>query len=173
MNRKHFDYIFGNICRVQKQLGIPWLPIGAFEKVLYSAELWAREYNGITLSQIIGVHPVMHMTGFTASYVSCLLFDPHWEPAPALLVYLKLSDWCAKYSTLLGLALVSANHPSRLSLSTCPQRCICSSNLVCPGKMLAKGGTFLSLHILSWPSPLKCPKLNSWTANPEMHVVSK
>lgn len=119
MNRKHFDYIFGNICRVHKQLGIPWLPIGAFEKVLYSAELWAREYSGITLGQIIGVHPVMHMTGFTASYVSCLLFDPHWEPVPALLVYLKLSDWCAKYFTLLGLALVSAHHPSPLSLSAC------------------------------------------------------
>lgn len=59
MNRKHFNYIFGNICRVQKQLAIPWLPIGAFEKVLYSAELWTRDYNGITLSQIIGVHPVL------------------------------------------------------------------------------------------------------------------
>lgn len=126
MNRKHFDYIFGNICRVQKQLAIPWLPTGAFEKVLYSAELWARDYNGITLSQIIGVHPVMHMTGVTASYVSYLLFDPHWEPVPALLMYLKLSDRCAKYFTLLGLALGSAKRPSCFSLSSCLQRCICS-----------------------------------------------
>jgi hypothetical protein len=77
MNRKHFDDIFGNICRVQKQLPITWLPIGAFEEVLYSAELCAREYNGITLSQSIRVHLVMHMTGVMASCLSCLPFDPH------------------------------------------------------------------------------------------------
>lgn len=73
-----------------------------------------------------GSSSAMHMTGVTASYVSYLLFDPHWEPVPALLMYLKLSDQCAKYFTLLGLALGSAKRPSCFSLSSCLQRCICS-----------------------------------------------
>lgn len=91
-------------------------------------------------------------SGFMASYISYLLFDPHWEPISALLTYPNLSDLCvcqSFYTAWTG--LVSASRPNDIS----PLPLVIFSFHLC----LARKGGYIPCNYTFWAD---LPLWNAW-----------